>query len=111
MDALFISPKLILVMVCLLIAVFGNFMRTIRSNFFVGIRTPWTLDNPEVWRKTHEQSGKLWFYSSIACILVLIFIPDPYIQWLFIPYIILISVYPIVYSYMVFRNAGDLHVK
>ena len=63
------NSKIVLFLVFGLIAILGNFMRTIRSNFFVGIRTPWTLDNPEVWRRTHEAAGKLWFYSSIIAII------------------------------------------
>jgi uncharacterized membrane protein len=104
MGYLVLNPKIIIMLVLLLLAVLGNFMRTIRSNFFVGIRTPWTLDNPEVWKKTHEHSGRIWFYASLACLLILIFIPEQYMMWVFIPFIILISVYPVVYSYLIFRK-------
>src|ERR1035438_700097 len=42
------------------LALLGNYMRTVRSNFFIGIRTPWTLSNDVVWRKTHELAGRIW---------------------------------------------------
>ena len=40
--------------------ILGNFMGKIRRNYFVGIKTPWTIDNEEVWNKTTRLSGWLW---------------------------------------------------
>jgi uncharacterized membrane protein len=42
-----------------LLIVLGNFFGRIQPNWFLGVRTPWTLDNPDVWRKTHRVSA--WF--------------------------------------------------
>lgn len=39
----------------------GNFMPRVRPNFFVGVRTPWTLSSDPVWRRTHRLAGKLLF--------------------------------------------------
>ncbi|MBK5284876.1 MAG: SdpI family protein [Bacteroidia bacterium] len=99
-----INAKLVFIVVFALLAVMGNFMRTIRSNFFIGIRTPWTLDNPEVWRRTHERSGKLWFYSSLAAILITFIISENYMTIFLIAYIAVTSIYPIIYSYLLFRK-------
>lgn len=101
------DSKVVLFLVFGLMAVLGNFMRTIRSNFFVGIRTPWTLDNPEVWRRTHEAGGKLWFYASLIGMVCLLFIPKEYISWLMAPYLAVITVYPILYSYLLFRKINS----
>jgi len=68
-------------------------------------------NNPEVWRRTHEHCGKLWFYSSLACIMIILFISEDYINWIFIPYITFIAIYPIVYSYILFRKIGNLKLK
>jgi uncharacterized membrane protein len=38
----------------LLLAVIGNELGHVRPNYFVGIRTPWTLADLEVWRRTHR---------------------------------------------------------
>ena len=102
-----INAKVIFILLFGLTAVFGNYMKTIRSNFFVGIRTPWTLDNPEVWRRTHERSGKLWFYSSLAAIAITFFISEHYMTVFLITYIIITTVYPILYSYLLFRKIGN----
>jgi uncharacterized membrane protein len=104
LGAMAMDSKAVLILIFGLIAVFGNFMRTIRSNFFIGIRTPWTLDNPEVWRKTHEVGGKLWFYASLAGIVILLVTGKEHIVWFVVPYLCAIVLYPILYSYLQFRK-------
>lgn len=42
-----------------LLAVVGNYFGTLRRNHWVGIRTPWTLADDEVWRRTHRLAGWL----------------------------------------------------
>lgn len=49
-----LQPDWIFVLVGLLFIVVGNFMPAMKPNYFVGIRTPWTLENEVVWRKTHR---------------------------------------------------------
>jgi uncharacterized membrane protein len=107
LGTMLIKSKTILILVFGLMAVLGNFLRTIRSNFFVGIRTPWTLDNAEVWKKTHEHAGKLWFYVSLAAMAILLFIREEYLLWIVIPSISVLAIYPVVYSYMLFRKIED----
>ena len=48
------------VAVGLLFVVLGNFLGKVRKNFFLGIRTPWTLSNEIVWQKTHKLGGVLF---------------------------------------------------
>ena len=50
----------------LLFVVLGNYMPKLRSNFFVGVRTPWTLSNEEVWERTHRLSGKIMVLLGLA---------------------------------------------
>jgi uncharacterized membrane protein len=53
----------------LLFVVIGNFMGKLTKNFFVGIRTPWTLASDEVWLRTHRLGGKLFVAAGIALFL------------------------------------------
>lgn len=48
--------------------VMGNYMAKIRSNFFFGIRTPWTLSSEKSWRKSHRLGGWLLFGLGLGCI-------------------------------------------
>jgi len=44
--------------VCLFIAVIGNVLSKVRPNFYIGVRTPWTLANEKVWYATHRFAAK-----------------------------------------------------
>jgi immunity protein, SdpI family len=49
--------------ILLLFAILGNYLPNLRPNYFVGIRTPWTLERAETWRATHRVGGKLMFLA------------------------------------------------
>ncbi|MBX3146820.1 MAG: DUF1648 domain-containing protein [Gemmatimonadales bacterium] len=49
-----------------LLAVSGNYLGRVRPNWFLGIRTPWTLEHPEIWRRTHRLTGWLFVGAGIA---------------------------------------------
>jgi uncharacterized membrane protein len=46
--------KLIFPLIGLLFVFLGNVMNNIKPNYFVGIRTPWTLESEDTWRATHR---------------------------------------------------------
>ena len=52
----------------LLFVVLGNFMGKLTRNFFVGIRTPWTLVSDEVWLRTHRLGGKLFVAAGVVTV-------------------------------------------
>ncbi|CKG35484.1 hemolysis inducing protein [Streptococcus pneumoniae] len=56
-------------LVGILFIVIGNYLPQCKPNYFVGIKTPWTLSNEEVWRKTHRFSGKVFVALGIIMIL------------------------------------------
>lgn len=88
----------------LFFALLGNYMRTVRSNFFVGIRTPWTLSNDIVWRKTHELGGRIWFYSGIVLAIIVFFLPQTAATIVMFIGIFLMVMIPVVYSYLEYRK-------
>lgn len=53
------------VMIGALFILIGNYMSKIKMNWFMGIRTPWTLSSEEAWNKTHRFGGKLFMLSGI----------------------------------------------
>lgn len=81
----------------------GNMMGRFRFNYFVGIRDPWTLANEDVWKNTHRVSGPIWVLGGIVNI-VFSFIGGKLAVYGFLVVIIIISVFPVVYSYMNFRK-------
>ena len=48
--------------------VLGNFLGKVRRNFFIGIRTPWTLASDEVWARTHRFGGWVFVIAGIALV-------------------------------------------
>jgi len=88
----------------LFFALLGNYMRTVRSNFFVGIRTPWTLSNDMVWRKTHELGGKIWFYTGIVLAVIVFFLPQMAAAIVMFCGVFLMVIIPVVYSYLEYRK-------
>lgn len=90
----------------ILFIVIGNYLGKVRQNYFVGIKTPWTLDNEEVWNKTHRVGG--WAFM-IAGLMILI---NGFVQWQLVPVmvaaIIVAAVVPIVYSYILYRKVKKM---
>jgi uncharacterized membrane protein len=94
--------KVITYALVLMLLILGNYMSSVRLNYSVGIRTPWTLNNETVWKKTHRFTAKLWVFSSIALLVALPFISAALI--VFLVFVGMITIIPIVYSYVVFRT-------
>lgn len=84
----------------ILLAYVGNMMPKIKYNYFMGIKTPWTLNNEEVWFKTHRFAGKLWFIGGILAALSS-FLPSIWKMIVFVSIIFIISIIPIIYSYAI----------
>jgi uncharacterized membrane protein len=58
--------RAILVIVGLMFAVLGNYLPRLRSNWWMGIRTPWTLESETVWRSTHRLAGYTFVIGGLA---------------------------------------------
>jgi uncharacterized membrane protein len=87
-----------------LFAVLGNYFQTIRPNYFIGIRTPWTLENPDVWKATHRLAGKLWMIGGILSILLSFVMPKEIFKVIFITIICIITIVPVAHSYLEFKK-------
>ena len=85
-----------------LFMVIGNYMGNIRSNYFIGIRVPWTLENETVWNLTHRFAGRIWVWGSILMIILIYFFPLA--KWLMLPYGIIVALVPIIYSYFKYKT-------
>jgi uncharacterized membrane protein len=62
--------RLVLIGVGLLFVTLGNYLGKTTRNFFLGIRTPWTLASDEVWRRTHRLGGWMMVGAGIALIVM-----------------------------------------
>ena len=96
--------SLVMAFVGLLIAGMGNYMMTVKPNYFVGIRTPWTLQNEAVWRKTHRMGGQLMVAGGLLSSLLALIVPMPYKVGCFVGIILLTTLIPVMYSYIYFQQ-------
>lgn len=86
-----------------LFIIIGNYMGQFRHNYFVGIKTPWTLANEEVWQLTHRISGRIWVACGLLC-LAISFINAVWSGVVYLLAVLLMIIIPIVYSYLVFNK-------
>lgn len=85
----------------LMFMVIGNYLGKTRKNFFLGIRTPWTLASDEVWGRTHRVAGRLFILLGVIMFSGVFFeVP----VWLLLGMVGVIVVVPVVYSYVVYRK-------
>ena len=87
----------------LLFVFFGNFLTRVEPNWFVGIRTPWTLSSDTVWRKTHRTGGWLMVLGGFV-VAACAFLPHGAFLPLFITAILIMAVIPIVQSYVLWKR-------
>ena len=98
------SPSIVFVLIGLLFMALGNYFKVIKQNYFLGIKTPWTLESEEVWKLTHILAGKLWIVGGLLIVIFSLVIPEDINFYLFIIITAIITIVPIVYSYLIFKE-------
>jgi len=88
--------------------VLGNYMPTFKPNYFVGIRTPWTLENETNWRKTHRLGGKIFMIAGVIITLFSLLLDNEKAFVVMMAVTMLTSFTLIGFSYLEFRKMeGD----
>lgn len=98
------SAGLIFSGVGLFFAILGNYLPNMKPNYFAGFRLPWTLENEDNWRKTHQLAGKLWFAGGLFLAAICLFLPSTIAIIVFFTIMVTITLIPCVYSYQLFRK-------
>jgi uncharacterized membrane protein len=86
---------------CLLLALMGNVLGKVRRNFFVGVRTPWTIANEQVWNATHRFAAKTFFVGGLLGLLAVI-ANAPF--WLPLAAILIAALAPVIYSLVFYKQ-------
>jgi uncharacterized membrane protein len=88
-----------------LFAVLGNYFKDMKPNYYIGIRTPWTLEDERVWYNTHRFGSKVWIFGGIILLFSSILIKN---KDIFFPFFILstllITFIPIIFSYIDYKR-------
>jgi uncharacterized membrane protein len=101
------SPSMVLVLIGLLFMALGNYFKVIKQNYFLGIKTPWTLESEEVWKLTHILAGKLWIIGGLLITILSLILPENVNFYIFMTITAIISLVPIVYSNLIFKKLNN----
>jgi uncharacterized membrane protein len=85
----------------LFLALVGNVLGKVQRNFYLGIRTPWTLADETVWIRTHRVGSWLMTGGGLACFVALLSgVP----VWLLFIAFMLVALAPVLYSLVLYKR-------
>jgi uncharacterized membrane protein len=88
-----------------LFIIIGNWLGKVRSNFIMGMRTPWTLASELSWNKTHRLSGKLFVgVGAVFVVLGFFFSTQSGSAVIMVGGLLLLVIVPTIYSWWVWKN-------
>lgn len=96
-------PSLMGLLVGVLLTVLGLLLPRLGTNWFAGIRTPWTLSSQLSWEKTHRLAGRLFVAAGLV-MLVVSQLDGTWLWRLMAPVIGVAVLLPVLYSYWVWRE-------
>ncbi|MBF4518027.1 SdpI family protein [Flavobacterium sp. ANB] len=97
------NPNLVFALLGVLLIIFGNYFKVIQPNYFIGIRTPWTLENNEVWKATHAFAGKIWVIGGFILVLGGLVLNNAFGK-VFVFIVLVLALIPIAYSFIKFKQ-------
>ncbi|MBU3913796.1 MAG: DUF1648 domain-containing protein [Nanoarchaeota archaeon] len=80
----------------------GYILKFLKRNWFIGIRTPWTISSEITWGKTHNLGSVLFKISGISVLLGIFF--EKYLLWFILIPTISSVIILFIYSYVVYKN-------
>jgi uncharacterized membrane protein len=95
--------------VAILFILIGNYMGKTRSNFFAGIRTPWTLSSDYSWEKTHRLTGRLFMLAGTATLVAFFALPATTASEIMITGLLAAAAVGVVASYVYWRRDPARH--
>ena len=98
--------RVIGVLVAVLFVVLGNVLGKLRPNWFTGICTPWTLQSPDVWTRTHHVAGRTLVLVGVLLLVAALVRPPPAVVAVLLGGVLAWVVSMAVYSYLLWRRLG-----
>ena len=99
--------RFILAATAIFIILLGNYLPKSQQNWFIGVRTPWTLSSPEAWNKTHRLAGPLFMLTGLATLYSAIFLPVETNINVFAISLIGTVIVTVIASFFFWKNASD----
>ncbi len=99
------NPNILIAIIGVFFAMLGNYFQALRPNYFIGIRTPWTLESEEVWKTTHRFGGKLWIIGGLSIAIISWFLSSNKMLFIFsVIMFLLMALIPVIYSFVLFKK-------
>ncbi|MAO48301.1 MAG: hypothetical protein CL527_06235 [Aequorivita sp.] len=98
------NPNYLFIIIGVFYVVLGNYFKTIKPNYFIGIRTPWALENETIWKSTHRLAGKLWVAGGLLIIITCFLFKQHTALTLFLIITAIITIIPVAHSYLQFKK-------
>ncbi|WP_343668956.1 SdpI family protein [Chitinophaga sp.] len=94
--------------VFLFLAIMSNLTNSVKPNYFIGIRTPWTLSDEEIWRKTHQACSKWFFAGGLTGFVLSIVVPISWVHRLLLIIPLSCTAYAMIYSYYLYKKRASV---
>jgi uncharacterized membrane protein len=88
---------------CLFFALIGNVLGKVRRNFWMGVRTPWTLASEAVWNQTHRLAAWLFVAAGLLGFALVMVLP-PSAVWVLLAVLLPAALLPVVYSLVLYKR-------
>lgn len=99
------NPNMLIALIGGFVAILGNYFQTMKPNYFLGIRTPWTLESEQVWKSTHRLAGRMWMIGGLLIVFISFAIQSNFaLAFVFLFITLIIAFVPIIYSYTEFKK-------
>jgi uncharacterized membrane protein len=95
--------KVMMPSVGIFIAALGFLLPRVHPNWFVGIRTPWTLTSDISWERTHKIAGPLFIALGVLIVASTAIAPTTAI-WILVVAAVGITIFLFAYSYQVWKE-------
>jgi len=95
--------RAMLVIIGVMFVALGNYLPRVRSNWWMGIRTPWTMESESVWRQTHRLAGYTFVIGGLVAALSAL-LPTSIAFGVGFTAVMVGALIPVVYSYVVYRR-------
>ncbi|HKI38803.1 MAG TPA: SdpI family protein [Gemmataceae bacterium] len=89
--------------ICLFLALLGNVLGKVRRNFWMGVRTPWTLASEAVWNQTHRLAAWLFVAAGLAGFALVMALPAG-AAWVPLTVIVPAALVPVIYSLVLYKR-------
>ncbi|WP_207495005.1 SdpI family protein [Aridibaculum aurantiacum] len=103
--------KILLPLMGFFFAFLGSTFTSLKPNYFIGLRTPWALEDDNNWQYTHKLAAKYWMAGGLLAAVISLFLPFETSFIVFFVIILLIAGIPFYCSYRFYKRTKAHKLK